>query len=44
MAPMPGYLSYTAHTKIAEPFGRLVLTGADIAVRWNSWIDGAIGR
>lgn len=37
----PGYLSRN-HSDLSEPEGRLFFAGADIAMRFNSWIAGAI--
>jgi glycine/D-amino acid oxidase-like deaminating enzyme len=37
----PGYLSRN-HSDLSEPEGRLFFAGSDIAMRFNSWIAGAI--
>lgn len=37
----PGYLSRN-HSDLSEPEGKLFFAGADIAMRFNSWIAGAI--
>jgi monoamine oxidase len=39
--PPPGVLS-TFHSALGRPEGRLSFAGADVAVRWIGWIDGAL--
>ena len=39
--PPPGVLS-TSHSALGRPEGRLSFAGADVAVRWIGWIDGAL--
>lgn len=39
--PPPGVLS-THHSALGRPEGRLRFAGADLAVRWIGWIDGAL--
>jgi monoamine oxidase len=39
--PPPGVLS-TSHSALGRPEGRLSFAGADLAVRWIGWIDGAL--
>ncbi len=39
--PPPGVLS-TSHSALGRTEGRLSFAGADVAVRWIGWIDGAL--
>jgi len=39
--PPPGVLS-TSHAALGRPEGRLSFAGADVAIRWIGWIDGAL--
>jgi monoamine oxidase len=39
--PPPGILT-SFHTALGRPEGRLSFAGADVAVRWIGWIDGAL--
>lgn len=39
--PPPGVLS-TSHSALGRPEGRLSFAGADVAIRWIGWIDGAL--
>jgi monoamine oxidase len=39
--PPPGVLS-ASHSALGRPEGRLSFAGADVAVRWIGWIDGAL--
>jgi monoamine oxidase len=39
--PPPGVLS-TSHSVLGRPEGRLSFAGADVAIRWIGWIDGAL--
>ncbi len=39
--PPPGVLS-TSHSALGRREGRLSFAGADVAVRWIGWIDGAL--
>jgi monoamine oxidase len=39
--PPPGVLS-GSHSALGRPEGRLSFAGADVAIRWIGWIDGAL--
>jgi monoamine oxidase len=39
--PPPGILS-AFHGALGRPEGRIAFAGADVAVRWIGWIDGAL--
>ncbi len=39
--PPPGVLS-AHHSALGRPEGRLCFAGADLAIRWIGWIDGAL--